>query len=155
MTFPRRSFGKMDRGTRRGAKRVIVTADFQMIDHALAKANGIEGTFCQSGSEGKRWIALNMLQRAGHVRNLRRQVTYPLHVVNPDGMKVKIASWRADHCYDERSAQNVGETGEAWGWEPIVEDVKPSGGHREDLYLRNKKHVECEYGIVIREWTGR
>lgn len=150
-----RGAARMDRGTRRGAKRYIVTADFQMLDHALAKTAGITGTFFQSGSEAKRWIGLNILERAHAIRNLRRQVAYPLHVINRDGLKVKIGSWKADFVYEERHAQNVGETGEAWGWELVVEDVKPSGGHREDLYLWKALHVEAEYGITIREWTGR
>lgn len=148
-------FGGADRGTARGAKRYIVTPDFQMIDHALAKQHKIDGIFFQSGSEAKRWVGLNTLARAGLVRYLERQVRYDLHVTRRDGLKVKIGSWKCDFRYEERVAQNVGETGEAWGWEWVVEDVKPSGGHREDLYLWKKAHVEAEYGITIREWTGR
>lgn len=154
MSFGNRRFGT-DRGSIRGAKRYIVTADFQMLDHALAKANKIEGTFFQSGAEAKRWIGLNMLLRAGHVRNLRRQVPFHLHVTRPDGLKETIGKWTADFVYEEQQAHNVGETGDAWRWVEVVEDVKPSGGHREDLYCWKKKHVECEFGIVISEYTGR
>jgi hypothetical protein len=155
MTFTRGFGQRVDRGTARGAKRYIVTENFEIIDHALAKQHGILGTFFQSGAEAKRWVALNQLLRAGHIRKLRRQVPFELHVVRPDGLKVKIGKWTADHVFEERQASNVGETGEAWTWAEVVEDVKPSGGHREDLYLWKRKHLEAQYGIVIQEWMGR
>jgi hypothetical protein len=165
-----RPSGRGDRGTRRGAKRCIVTADLQILDHEIAKLAGIKGAFFQSGSEAKRWVALNMLLRAGHVRNLRRQVKFPLHVVRPDGLKETIGSWTADHVYEERQAVGPDEfkpwkgeadaapqppSREVWRWIEVVEDVKPSGGHREDLYLWKRLHFECEYGRKIIEWTGR
>jgi hypothetical protein len=162
----------MDRGSIRGAKRYIVTADFQMLDHALAKQHKIEGALFQSGSEAKRWIALNTLLRAGHIRNLRRQVPFDCHVVGADGLKRKIGKWTADHVFEERRAigpndpefaseirMNAGDVGNTerggYAWFRVVEDVKPSGGHREDLYLWKRKHVEAEHGFVVSEWTGR
>lgn len=144
-----------DRGSMRGAKRYIVTEDFQILDHAIAKSYGITGTFFQSGAEAKRWVHLNVLAKAGHIRNLRRQVAFALHVVRPDGLKEKIGKWTADHVYEEQQATNVGETGDAWQWVEVVEDVKPSGGHREDLYLWKKRHFEAEHNRTILEWTGR
>jgi hypothetical protein len=155
--FPRRSFGvKLDRGSMRGAKRYIVTERFEMIDHALAKAQGITGTFFQSGAEAKRWIALNLMLRAGHIRNLRRQVRYPLHVVNGAGLKVKLGAYTADHVFEERHARTPDNINpEPYTWVEVVEDVKPSGGHREDLYLWKRQHIEAEYGFKLAEWTGR
>jgi hypothetical protein len=153
MAFGRRFTHGKDRGSAvHGAKRYIVTADMQLIDHALAKQHKIEGTFFQSGAEAKRWIGLNILQRAGKIRNLRRQIRYDLHVVRPDGLKEKIGTWAADHVYDEPVAIGPDDprfaTGGAWAWVEVVEDVK---GHPEDLYLWKKKHVQAEYGFQIRE----
>lgn len=160
----------VDRGTARGAKRVIVTKDFQLLDHALAKQHGLEGDFFQSMSEAKRWIYLNIYGvRSGNVRNLRRQVKFDLHVVRPDGLKQKIGWWVADHVYEEKRAIGpqdsqmwIGEASDQptagrlpYEWVQVVEDVKPSGGHREDVYLWKRKHVEAEYGITVTEFAPR
>lgn len=59
-----------------------------------------------SKREAKRWGELNMLQAAGVIRNLKRQVPFKLVV---DGDLIK--TWRADFSYFE-------------GNRAIVEDVK-------------------------------
>jgi hypothetical protein len=148
-------------GSRRSAKRYIVTARLEILDHALAKKLGAEGTYFQSGAEAKRWVALNFLQRAGQVRGLRRQheCVFWLHAVGPDGLKRRIGRYIADHCYDEKVAIGPDDprfaTNGPFAWEPVVEDVKPAGGDREDVYVWKKRHVEAEYGITVREFTGR
>ena len=151
MTFKnqlRRRFAGTDRGTMRGAKRVIVTDALQMLDHELAKKNGIKGIFFQSKAEALRWIALCQLARYGRVRHLERQVRYPLHATNPEGLKVKLGNYIADFVYEEQVATHPGETGEAWQWVKVVEDVK---GNPEEMYLWKRKHVEAEYGFTIFE----
>jgi hypothetical protein len=161
--------GGLDRGSRRGAQRMIVTADFQLLDHALAKTHNIAGVYFQSKAEALRWIALNQLLRAGHVRDLERQVRYPLHVVNPEGLKVKVATWTADFVYKEKRpvgpndaqffrAEPLGTTGivvSGYAWFEVIEDVK---GHPEDAYLLKRKMFEAEYGKTILEskaWARR
>lgn len=147
-------FGGLDRGTAvLGAKRVIVTDKLEIIDHALAKQHGIEGTHFQSKMEAKRWVALNVIQRAGRIRNLQRQVRYPLHVVNPQGLKVRIGVYVADFVYEERGARipdNLLTAAEEWV--EIVEDAK---GHIEDLYKWKRAHWEAEYGKTLHEWKGQ
>lgn len=145
---------KLDRGRgARGAQWQYVTPDGELIDykqqHDLYSAEwdkrkkAIERMgwiLIQSKKEARRYVGLQSMERAGTIRNLRRQVNFPLMVRRPDGLMETLGHWRADHCYDELT-----EKGE---WEPIYEDVK---GNPEDLYLWKKKHFEAQNGKRIRE----
>lgn len=145
-----------DRGSRSGAKRCIVNDDLQLIDHATAKAAGIKGVFFQSRKEAKYYIGLEVIRRVGRIRPLPgqekwRQVRFPLFAIRPDGLKETIAHLVLDFAYEalggsiERDGERVNV------WVPRYEDVKPSGGHREDAYLLKKKWFEAQYGIQIVE----
>jgi hypothetical protein len=90
----------------------------------------VDGTRFHSKREAARWSELRLLERAGKVAALERQVAYPV-VMNG----VKVCSWLADFRYRE-----AGET--------VVEDVK---GCKTPLYRLKKKLVEAQYGITIRE----
>lgn len=83
-----------------------------------------------SRREYARWLALNLMLRAGRISDLRRQVVYELKANG-----VTIAKYVADFVYVED-----GQT--------VVEDVK---GVRTAMYRLKKKWVKAEYGIVIRE----
>lgn len=141
----------LDRGQLRGAKWVIVDG-LTMYDYALAKANGIEGILFKSRKEAKRWISLLQLERAGGIRNLRRQVRFPLETIRrQDGLIAIVAHYVADFVYDEPN----GDT-----WIGIVEDAKPSGmmmkhgkrvPFREEIYALKKRWFEAAYGVTIRE----
>lgn len=136
-----------DRGSRRGAKRCIVTDALELIDHHTAKAAGLKGAFFQSRKEAKHYIYLEMARRAGRVRPIApndkwRQVDFPLFAVSPDGLKVRVCVLRLDFAY---------ELWAAGAWERRYEDVKPTGGHREDTYLLKRKWFEAQYGITIAE----
>jgi hypothetical protein len=137
-----------DRGSRRGAARCIVTADLQLLDHAVAKDAGIEGTFFQSRKEAKFFIATTIQMRAGLVRPIAegakwRQVRFPLFAVRPDGLKEKVCDLVLDFVY----LRNDGVA----GWTEHYIDVKPSGGHREDQYLLKRKWFEAQTGLTIEE----
>ena len=78
-----------------------------------------------SKSEYKRWRELKLLEMAGEIRNLRRQVRYPLEI---DGRPIKTRSkgvpngrrcfWTADFVYEERdSLMGI-------GWNSVIEDRK-------------------------------
>lgn len=150
---------KLDRGRgQRGAQWQYVTPDGELIDykqqHDLYSADwakrkkAIERMgwiLIQSKKEARRYVGLQSMERAGTIRNLRRQVNFPLMVRRPDGLMETLGHWRADHTYDElvfddATNQNV--------WMPIYEDVK---GNPEDLYLWKKKHFEAQNGKRIRE----
>jgi hypothetical protein len=97
-----------------------------------------------SRREANRWLALLADQDAGKVRNLRRQVAYPLNVRRPDGHEQSIATWTADFTYDETAGTLNGER----VWIAVVEDSK---GFRTEMYRRSRKHFMAQYGLTIRE----
>lgn len=85
-----------------------------------------------SKSEYRRHQELVLLERAGEIKNLKRQPKFDI-VVNG----IKICSYRADWEYDESG-------------EHVVEDYK---GYRTAEYLLKKKLIKALYGVDIRE-TG-
>ncbi len=100
----------------------------------IAQACGIIGDWFGSEKEAKRYIQLAQLEKAGAIRELRRQVPYAL-LVN----ETKIAEWRADFVYEEFCDGQ---------WATVREDTK---GLRTALYQRSKKHAEAQYRWQIRE----
>ena len=88
-----------------------------------ASRTTIDGIVFDSKSEMNRWFELKMLEKAGKVRNLERQVRYEL--VLPDGDPIltktgRVAIYTPDFVYQE----NIGDE-----WVDIVEDHK---GYTED-----------------------
>jgi hypothetical protein len=100
----------------------------------LAQACGIIGEWFASLKEAKRWIVLSELQKAGAIRELRRQVPYDL-LVNG----IKVCSWVADAVYEEFYDGT---------WLTVREDSK---GRRTPEYQLKKKFVEAQFGWAIRE----
>lgn len=142
-----RRWGPTDRGSMRGAKRCIVNERLELLDHETAKAAGITGTFFQSKHEAKHYIALETIRRAGKLRQIDglgawRQVRFPLYAIRPDGLKEVVCKLVLDFAYSWLDGDV---------WRDRYEDVKPSGGHREDTYLLKKKWFETQYGIKILE----
>lgn len=144
-----------DRGSRRGAKRCVVTEELQLLDHAFAKGAGVKGVFFQSQKEAKFYIQLEIQRRAGMIRPLFgqtkwRQVAFPLFAIRPDGLRQQIAKLVLDFAYERKVGyQTCGGTEATW--QACYQDVKPSGGHREDTYLLKKPWFEAQYGITIEE----
>jgi hypothetical protein len=109
-----------------------------------AAATVIDGERFDSAGEARRWSELQLLVRAGHVRNLRRQVSYPLTTGRVDmagrvsGGDV-IGHYVADFVYTRGQAEPL-----------VVEDYK---GYRTPLYVWKRKHFEAQYGIRITETT--
>ena len=95
-----------------------------------AKPVYVDGVRFDSKAELRRWRTLQLLERAGHISKLQRQVAYPLCVKG-----VKLGTYRADHVYVEHG-------------EVVVEDVK---GFKTPLYRWKKKHMAAQYNIEIRE----
>jgi hypothetical protein len=109
------------------------------------KACGVLATFQFFHSEGeaKRWARLLMLVRAGEVRNVRRQVTFPLMTIGPKG-PIEWAKLVADFTYDEKDGDD---------WVPIVEDYKAVAGMSPDAALK----IRCleAQGIFVRIVTSK
>lgn len=97
-----------------------------------AKQTIVDGIKFPSKKEAKRWQELQLLQRAGEIKELRRQTKFGLFV---NGKMVGL--YVSDFDYLE------GEDGKY-----IVEDCK---GYRTDMYKWKKKHFEAQYDLKIRE----
>lgn len=97
----------------------------------------IDGITFDSVKEGKRYSELRVMEKAGLISNLERQVKYRLSDSFRSNGKVVLRP--CDYIADFRYVEN-GET--------IVEDVK---GLRTDAYIVKKKWLADKYGILIRE----
>ena len=116
-----------------------------------AKKVVIDGQVFDSGKEASRWRELCLLEKAGFIRGLQRQVKYLLipeyreaDITGPRGgiRRGKLiegaAYYVADFVYIEREAPD----------ELVVEDVK---GFRTKEYILKWKLMLHKYGIRIRE----
>lgn len=92
----------------------------------------LDGIVFDSKGEMERWAALSLLQRAGEIVNLLRQVTYSLDVNG-----VHICNYIADFEYRERS-DSYGKT------RLVVEDWK---GFKTPAYHLKKKLMLAIHGI--------
>lgn len=114
-----------------------------------AQRTTVDGETFDSKGEALRWCELKLLEKAGHIRKLRRQVVFPLAVPVPEGGGVLVASYRADFVYEE--AQRTHPQREPHAWREVVEDFK---GVRNEGYQLKKRLMLALYGVEIRE-TGR
>lgn len=108
----------------------------------------VDGITFHSLKEANRYRELELLQRAGKIARLKLQPRFSLFVTedayrNGHGFQeprdIEIGAYVADFEYDELSVEATRR---------VVEDVK---GFKTPLYRWKKKHVEAQYGIVIRE----
>jgi hypothetical protein len=97
-----------------------------------AKKTVVDGIIFQSRKEAKRYQELKLMQRAGLISDLRRQVKYELI---PKQQGERAVSYIADFVYTED-----GKT--------VVEDVK---GVRTPVYKIKKKLMLWRHGVKIRE----
>lgn len=96
-------------------------------------ANGIE---FDSKKEAGRWMELQIMEKAGLITNLRRQVRYQLTpTIHIAGVTLRSSNYVADFVYSENG-------------EEVVEDVK---GMRTTEYVLKKKFLAFRYGILVRE----
>ena len=98
------------------------------------KTKTIDGITHDSKKEASRWMELQMLQRAGEIYNLRRQVTFEL-IPKQEGERP--CNYIADFVYVDKK---TGKT--------VVEDAK---GVRTDVYKIKKKLMLWRYDIRIKE----
>ena len=99
-------------------------------DHAVKTS--FNGIVFDSKKEAHRYYELSILQAAGEISDLQRQVTYEL-IPKQDGERA--CTYKADFVYQEN-----GKT--------VVEDVK---GVRTDAYTIKRKLMLWVHGIKIRE----
>lgn len=95
-----------------------------------AKSVVVGGLFFPSQKEARRWAELQLMERAGLISNLRRQVRHTLSVNG-----VKICVYVSDHEYTENG-------------EHVTEDVK---GMITPEYKLKRAMMWAIHGIKIRE----
>ncbi len=93
--------------------------------------------------ECQRFIELDLMQRAGEIRNLRQQVAFEVAPsIVLDGRRKSAMRYLADFTYERPVADC---------WVYVVEDVK-SPVTRQTAVYRIKKHLMAtEHGLQIRE----
>lgn len=96
----------------------------------------VDGITFDSQKEAKRWCELKLMERAGEIKDLRRQVRYELiPAFDVDGRHYRPTSYVADFVYVE-------------GGREIVEDVK---GYRTDVYRLKAKLFAYLFHVSITE----
>ena len=100
----------------------------------------VDGETFDSIKEYRRYKELQLLERAGEISDLRRQVPYLLIPNQYEGKKCveRECNYIADFEYCENGAK-------------VVEDVK--GVKTKDYIIKRKLMLLC-YGIRIKEWTA-
>jgi len=94
----------------------------------------VNGVVFDSKLEAKRWKELRLLEHAGEISNLERQVLFPL-IVND----VKVATMRPDFAYTDKNGAR------------IIEDTKSVATAKNRVYRLKKKLLKAIYGIEIVE----
>ena len=100
--------------------------------YGARKVKTPDGQVFDSHMEYHRWCELRLLERAGRITDLRRQVIYEL-IPKQDGERA--CNYVADFVYNEDGKQ-------------VVEDAK---GHKTEAYKIKKKLMLWVHGIKIKE----
>lgn len=104
----------------------------------------VDGITFDSKKEATRYIELKYMERAGLIKDLKRQVRFCLvPTIEGEGKKVRqrAAYYVADFEYWEKHTDC---------WKRVVEDVK-SEATMTDVYRLKKKLMMWRYGIEIKE----
>ena len=104
-----------------------------------SKKTIVDGIKFDSKKEANRWLELKLLERAGEISHLQRQVKYELIPSQKIGGKVveRACSYIADFVYHELASNEV-----------VVEDTK---GFKTPDYIIKRKLMLQVHGIQIRE----
>jgi hypothetical protein len=108
----------------------------------VAQRTVVDGITFASKREARRWVDLKLLEQSGAIRELKRQVRFPLYVSpTPDVAAVstlpKGCTYVADFTYTDAASGRF-----------VVEDAK---GFRTREYLLKRRMVEAAYGFKIAE----
>ena len=97
-----------------------------------------DGTFFHSKGELRRWEELKMLEKAGEISGLQRQVKFPLHVISPCGEVIQFACLTLDFVYNENGRK-------------VFEDFKSPATAHDEAYRLRKRAFEAQYAQEITE----
>lgn len=95
----------------------------------------LDGIEHDSKKEAKRWMELCLLQRAGEISDLKRQVPFEL-IPKQEGERA--VKYIADFVYTERGKQ-------------VVEDVKSLATRKKESYIIKRKLMLFIHHIRIKE----
>lgn len=96
----------------------------------------VDGITFDSKREAKRYQELKLMERAGAIKDLRRQVRYELlPAFDVQGKRYRPTTYVADFVYTEDGKE-------------VTEDVK---GMKTPVYLLKRKLFAYKYGVSIRE----
>lgn len=98
----------------------------------------LDGMVFDSAQESRDWADLSLRQKAGEIRNLRRQVTFEC-VWND----VPVCKYIADFAYEELTGEH---------WRKVVADSK---GFSTALFRLKAKILKATHNIEIRLMKGR
>ncbi|MDE2103509.1 MAG: DUF1064 domain-containing protein [Patescibacteria group bacterium] len=93
----------------------------------------VEGLRFDSKAEARRWMELKLLEKAGEIHGLTRQVSWPLIVEG-----AVITHYRSDFEYFDQDGKR------------IVEDLK-SPASITPVYRLKRKLMKAVWGVTIRE----
>lgn len=102
-----------------------------------------DGMWFDSKAELRRWLDLQKLERAGAIKNLRRQVRYRLEVSGE-----LVTTYVADMTYEERALLKP-EQGGSIVWHLRIEDVKGSAATQTPEFKIKAKLMKAIHGIDI------
>lgn len=105
----------------------------------------VDGTTFDSVREYNRYKELKLLERAGKITNLKRQVKY---LLIPSLYEIEIINGKEKRRCIERACVYVADFVYTEGDELVVEDCK---GFKTEAYKIKRKLMLSDYGIKIRE----
>ena len=106
----------------------------------FSRKTEVDGIVFDSQAEARRWRELRLLERAGEISGLRRQVPY-VFLVHTTGTEPECGE-------DKRQMRYVADFVYFEGGREVVEDVK---GYRTAEYKRKRRLMQKIYGVDIRE----
>lgn len=112
----------------------------------------VDGIIFQSKKEGRRYFELRLMEKAGKIADLQRQVKYVLIPAQYEGTgeyyKKGIHKGEEKKRLVEHEISYVADFVYEQDGETIVEDTK---GYRTDIYIAKRKMMLYFHGIKIKE----
>ena len=104
-----------------------------------ARKTVVDGIVFHSAAEANRYKILKILEKSGHIKELKLQVPYTFYCISEPSLDCKkMFTYYADFVYVEN-----GRT--------VIEDVKSKATSKIAVYRLKKKLIEAYYGVVITE----
>ena len=103
----------------------------------------VDGIQFDSKKESRRYMELKLMQKAGLISGLDRQVSFELIP--------KQKAWAGDRFVTERATKYVADFVYIKDGKKVVEDVKSAATRRKPEYVIKRKLMLLRYGLVVKE----